>query len=37
MKGIWRASPIFDQKLVEMQTQFVDDYAHWFVNYIVDQ
>ena len=27
----------FDQKLVEMRTQFVDDYARWFANYIVDQ
>ena len=27
----------FDQKLVEMREQYVDDYARWFANYLVDQ
>ncbi|KAF8636597.1 hypothetical protein AX17_003407 [Amanita inopinata Kibby_2008] len=27
----------FDQKLLEMQEQFVEDYARWFANYLVDQ
>jgi CCR4-NOT transcription complex subunit 1 len=27
----------FDTKLSEMQEQFLDDYARWFANYLVDQ